>query len=132
MGGEVRLIGIECPEDKKMALEAMEFIRGTLKEGQELQFQFDMRERDEYGRFLVYVYIPASNPSGYHFADIPDEWVWDTKSFKDQDWDLMFLNATIIKAGYSEVAPDTDVGKHAELFEKLYQEAREQKRGLWK
>ena len=43
-----------------------------------------------------------------------------------------FLNATIIKAGYAKPHPESPNVKHTELFQKLYEEARKERRGLWK
>jgi len=44
----------------------------------------------------------------------------------------IFINATIIKSGYASPMTIPPNVKHADLFKELYEEAREQKRGLWK
>lgn len=42
------------------------------------------------------------------------------------------LNGEIIRSGYASPMTIPPNVKHADLFQKLYQEARENKRGLWK
>ena len=51
--------------------------------------------------------------------------------YKNNSWHV-FLNATIIKAGYATPMTIPPSVKYADLFKELYEEAREQKRGLWK
>jgi len=145
-GERVRLIGIDTPESKpndkakrdskrtgqdletinKMGKEATEFVKGLIKEGQEVRLKLDVQERDKYGRILAYVFIPsclpecpASFPGTYHFVkDMGKYW-------------HIFLNATMIKAGYATPMTIPPNVKYADLFKELYEEAREQKRGLW-
>jgi micrococcal nuclease len=64
---KVRLIGIDTPEsvhpDKTKNVPygkiATEFTRSSL-EGKEVQLEFDVQERDRYGRLLAYVYVGAT------------------------------------------------------------------------
>lgn len=44
----------------------------------------------------------------------------------------VFVNATIIKAGYATPITIPPNVKYADLFQELYEEAREQKMGLWR
>ena len=44
----------------------------------------------------------------------------------------MFLNAFIVQHGYASLMTIPPNVKHADLFKKIYQEARENKRGLWR
>ncbi|MDI6606193.1 MAG: thermonuclease family protein, partial [Candidatus Omnitrophota bacterium] len=61
------------------------------------------QERDIYKRLLAYVYLE----------------------------DGTFVNAQILKQGYASLMTIPPNVKYAELFLKLYREARENRRGLW-
>ena len=69
-----------------------------------MRLEFDVEKRDKYGRLLAYVFISNGQ---------------------------LFLNAEIIKQGYAEVMIIPPNLKYADYFQGLYQEARENKRGLW-
>lgn len=121
-GQKVRLIGIDTPEmhesDKlyrdsartkesvtaiqKLGRRAYEFTK-HLVEGRQVSLEFDIERRDKYNRFLAYVYLK----------------------------DGTFVNAEIIKQGYASLMTIPPNLKYSDLFLKLYQEARQNKRGLW-
>jgi micrococcal nuclease len=121
-GQRVRLIGIDTPEMheskklyrdsqrmsqsaetiKKLGKRSYQFTRG-LVEGKRVKVEFDVEKKDKYGRLLGYVYLP----------------------------DGTFINAEIVKQGYASLMTYPPNVKYADLFLKLYQEARENKRGLW-
>lgn len=123
-GERVRLIGIDTPEmhesDKlyrdsqrtgqdtrtiqELGRRAYEFTK-KLAEGKRVSLEFDVEKYDKYGRLLAYVYLKK---------------------------DGAFVNAEIIKQGYASVMTIPPNAKYADLFLKLYQEARNNKRGLWK
>ncbi len=144
-GERVRLIGISIPESKpdakaqrdsertgqdlatitKMGKEATEFVKGLIKPGQEVRLEFDVQEKDKYGRLLAYVYVFVCGP--YCDYDMPMEYQqseYENKIYID-------LNATIIKSGYAQPMTVPPNVKYADVFQKLYDEARESKRGLW-
>ena len=105
----VRLIGVDTPETKHpykpveyFGKEAYRFTK-KMVEGKRVKLEFDWRERDRYGRLLAYVYL----------------------------LDGTFLNAEIIKQGYG-FAYNKYPFKYLEEFRGYEQEARENKRGLWK
>lgn len=122
-GERVRLIGIDTPEmhesDKlrrdsirsgqdiktiqAMGRKAKEFTRGLL-EGKRVRLEFDVERYDRYGRLLAYAYLK----------------------------DGTFANAEIVKQGYASLLTIPPNVKYADLFLRLYQEARENRRGLWK
>lgn len=123
-GGErVRLIGIDTPEmyesDKlirdcqrtgedittimAMGKEAYKFTR-SLVEDKTVRLEFDAERKDDYGRLLAYVFI-----------------------LRDPE---LFLNAEIVKQGYAQPLTIPPNVQHAALFQKLYQEAGKNKRGL--
>jgi len=125
-GEEVRLIGVKCLEDEKMGQEATEFVKRLIKKGQKVRLEFDVQEKDKYERTLAYIYslvcegdCAIEAVQGYNYKKLNDGW-------------YVFINATIIKAGYARHMPIPPNVKYAQLFEALYKEAREQRRGLWK
>jgi micrococcal nuclease len=122
-GERVRLIGIDTPEMhesnklyrdaertrqdistiQKLGRRAYKFTK-NLVEGKRVSLEFDVERRDKYERLLAYVYLK----------------------------DGTFVNAEIIKQGYASLMTYPPNVKYADLFLKLYQEAREDRRGLWK
>jgi len=122
-GERLRLIGIDTPEmhesDKlyrdsersgqdikviiKMGQRSYEFTR-KLVEGKRVSLEFDAEKYDKYNRLLAYVYLK----------------------------DGTFVNAEIVKGGYASLMTIPPNVRYADLFSKLYREARENKRGLWR
>lgn len=122
-GQRVRLIGIDTPEmhesqklerdaqksgeDKstiqKLGRRAYEFTK-NLVEGKRVALEFDAERHDKYDRLLSYVYLK----------------------------DGTFVNAEIVKQGYASLMTIPPNVKYADLFLKLYRQARENRRGLWK
>lgn len=122
-GERVRLIGIDTPElhesnklyrdaqrtqqdistIQKLGQRAYEFTR-NLVEGKRVSLEFDVEKRDRYKRLLAYVYLKGG----------------------------IFVNAEIVKEGYASLMTIPPNVKYADLFLKLYRQARENKRGLWK
>jgi micrococcal nuclease len=123
-GERVRLIGIDTPElhesdklyrdaqrthqdvqaIKVLGKRAYEFTR-NLVEGKRVSLEFDVERTDKYGRLLAYVFL------------------------KD---DGTFVNAEIVKQGYASLMTYPPNVKYVDLFLKLYQQARQNRRGLWK
>jgi len=122
-GERVRFIGIDTPEMhesdklyrdsqrteqdirtiKELGRRAYEFTRNLI-EGKRVSLEFDVEKHDKYERLLAYVYLK----------------------------DGTFVNAKIVEQGYASLMTIPPNVKHADLFLKLYQEARQNKRGLWK
>ncbi|MDD2679399.1 MAG: thermonuclease family protein [Candidatus Omnitrophica bacterium] len=122
-GERVRLIGIDTPEIhasnklyrdsqrtnqdvttiQKMGQRAYAFTK-NLVEGRRVSLEFDVEKYDKYDRLLAYVYLK----------------------------DGTFVNAEIVKQGYASLMTYPPNVKYADLFLKLYQEARQNQRGLWK
>lgn len=120
---KVRLIGIDTPESRLnqkakrdsarstqdvsvivgQGKQAKEFVKGML-EGKKVRLEYDVGKADRYGRVLAYAYLE----------------------------DGTFVNAHIIKEGYASVLTVPPNVKYVELFQRLYEEARSQNRGLWK
>ena len=122
-GERVRLIGIDTPEmhesDKlnrdasrsKLDVEAIKQLgrisygfTKKLVEGKRVKLEFDQERYDKYKRILAYVYLA----------------------------DGTFVNAKIVQEGYASLMTYPPNVRYADLFLKLYQEARTNRRGLWK
>lgn len=121
-GERVRLIGIDTPEIhtskklyrdaqrtnqdvaaiQKLGLRSYKFTK-DLVEGKRVSLEFDVEKYDKYDRLLAYVYLK----------------------------DGTFVNAEIVKQGYASLMTYPPNVKYADLFLRLYREAREAKRGLW-
>lgn len=122
-GERVRLIGIDTPEVhqsnklyrdaqrtkqdmttiQKLGARSLEFTK-NLAEGKRVSLEFDVERHDRYKRLLAYVYLK----------------------------DGTFVNAKILEEGYASLMTIPPNIKYVDLFLKLYQEARENRRGLWK
>ncbi len=122
-GKKVRLIGIDTPEiheseklyrDSQKSGQDIKTIQALgkrsrdftrdLVEGKRVRLEFDAEKRDRYKRLLAYVYLK----------------------------DGTFVNAEIIKQGYASLMTYPPNVKHVEVFKQLYQEARQNNRGLWR
>jgi micrococcal nuclease len=122
-GERVRLIGIDTPEMhesnklyrdsqksgqdintiKALGRRAYKFTR-DLVEGKRVRLEFDLEKHDKYKRLLAYVYLK----------------------------DATFVNAEIVKQGYASLMTYPPNVKYADEFLRLYREARQNKRGLWR
>jgi len=122
-GQRVRLIGVDTPElhysdklvrDAKktgtdiktiqaMGAKASDFTKG-LCANKKVKIEFDVKKQDRYGRLLGYVYLE----------------------------DGTFVNAKIIEEGYGQIMTVPPNVKYSDLFLKLENKARQDKKGLWK
>jgi len=121
-GENVRLIGVDTPESRRnkklyrdadrskedadaiiaMGKESAKYTTGLVL-GKDVRLEFDVQKKDRYGRLLAYVYLE----------------------------DGTFVNAELVKQGYASPMTVPPNVKYVDLFKKLYQEARENKKGLW-
>ncbi len=119
----IRLIGIDTPESRvnrkakkdanmsehdlktiiEMGKKAKAYVDGLIKRGDLITIEFDVQERDKYGRLLGYVYLSNGK----------------------------MLNEEIVKAGYANIMTIPPNVKYKDRFIGAYQEAEEDKRGLW-
>jgi len=122
-GEYLRLLGIDTPEMhessklhrdalrskqsveeiQRMGRQSYEFTR-RLAEGKRVRLEFDTEKYDKYNRMLAYVFLE----------------------------DGTFLNGRIVEEGYASITHYKLNTKYADLFLKLYQQARDNKRGLWR
>ncbi|MBM7549602.1 cell wall-binding repeat-containing protein [Peptoniphilus gorbachii] len=106
---KVRLIGVDTPEsvhpDKNRNTEfgkvASNFTKNLLK-GKSVKLEFDVQQRDKYGRLLAYVYIEGK-----------------------------MVNKELLIAGMAKVATFPPNVKYVEKFRALEKTARDAKVGIW-
>lgn len=105
---KVRLIGVDTPETvhptkgvEPYGKEASNFTKAQL-EGKKVRLEFDVQERDKYGRLLAYIWL-------------------DNKLF----------NETLVEKGYAQIATFPPNVKYVERFKAAQQRAREANLGLW-
>lgn len=117
-GDRVRYIGIDTPETKHpdkpvehLGREAAEVNR-ELAQGKRIRVEFDVAERDRYGRLLGYVYVQP-------------------EAVGESATEQAFVNAELVRRGYAKVYTLPPNVKHAERFLELERQARENGRGLW-
>jgi len=122
-GKYLRLLGIDTPEmhesdklhrDSQRSGQGIEAIKQSgrqayeftkrMVEGKRVRLEFDTERYDKYNRMLAYVFLD----------------------------DGTFLNGRIVEEGYASITHYKLNVKYADLFLKLYQQARENKRGLWR
>ncbi|MFH1552757.1 MAG: thermonuclease family protein [Candidatus Omnitrophota bacterium] len=113
-GRRVRYIGIDTPETMRrvggewmfdpeaFAVAAKDYNR-TLVLGKKVTLEFDVDKEDKYGRWLAYVYV-----------------------------DGVMANSELIKEGYAMVYTFPPNVKYLDLFLQDQEEARRNKKGLWK
>lgn len=111
----IRLIGIDTPETvhpskpvQPYGPEASAYTKKRLA-GQTVTLEFDVQQRDKYGRLLAYV------------------WLGSGKNAKAE-----MLNQTLVKEGYARVATFPPNVKYTDSFVKLQKQARDAGKGLWK
>jgi micrococcal nuclease len=141
-GQKVRLTGIDTPESKANpkairdsqrsgqdiqtithnGKEAADFVRQMI-EGKEVRLEFDVQRHDRYGRELAYVYDVETLKFHPEFKTVQGLWTAGNNE--------IFLNGSIIRSGYAMPMTVPPNVKYADLLKRLYQEARDQKRGLW-
>jgi len=150
-GTKVRLIGIDCPEmrenDKlgydarranlspglimRQGKQAYEFVRQLLGGGH-VQLDYDIERKDKYGRLLAYVWLEVKVDEKDGLNDFPEYYVFEYRAVGgERKRPFLFVNATLLNAGYARpmsIPPNT---RYAEEFRSLYQAAREHRRGLW-
>lgn len=115
----VRLIGVNTPEtvhSKKpveyYGKEASDFTKRELT-GKKVWLQMDIQVRDRYRRALGYIWLepPEEGESAVRRG---------------------MFNARLLLEGYGQVMTIQPNSRYAEMFVGFQQEAREQKKGLWK
>jgi micrococcal nuclease len=106
----VRLIGVNAPETGKgrtvrecFGAESARWLTAQVARGSQLRLEFDVGERDRFGRLLAYAYRP----------------------------DGTFVNAALVRSGYAQTMTIPPNVAHADELRALEQAARQDARGLW-
>ncbi len=86
-----------------MGKRATEYVESLVKAGDLITIEFDVQERDRYGRLLGYVYLSNGK----------------------------MLNEEIVKAGYANIMTIPPNVKYQDRFFRAYKQARKKERGLW-
>ena len=139
-GERVRLIGVDTPESRKNAKakrdsqRSQESLEEILRMGQlakealtkivfhkRVRLEFDVGQRDKYGRLLAYVYLKNEAKEG------PTLFPY----YYQPDHNEIFVNATLVQLGYASPMTIPPNVKFADLFQVLSREAQDKKRGLW-
>jgi micrococcal nuclease len=71
--------------------------------GTEIRLEFDVRERDKYGRLLAYAYLPSGT----------------------------MINEEMLNRGYAQLLTMPPNVKHVERFKAALKESQKDGRGLW-
>lgn len=119
---KLRFIGIDSPETKHpskpvefMGKEASDFTTKELKD-KEVWLEKDVSETDKYQRLLRYVWLvdpsEIKNPT---YEDIRDK----------------TINGILVREGYAKASSYPPDVKYQEYFNKIQQEAEQNKKGLW-
>jgi len=120
-GVDVHLLGIDAPDaSTPQGAKAKAFVESVVKPGTQVRLEFDQVREDDYegGRTLAYVFLKGSDPkrgltpSGVRAGEI-------------------MLNAHIVEHGFAKPQPEPPNVKHSKRIEKLYQQAKKAKTGLW-
>lgn len=107
---KVRLIGVDTPEsvhsnkekNSEYGVEASDYTK-SLIEGKQVILEFDVSQKDQYGRLLAYVYLENGE----------------------------MLNKVLLEKGYAQVATYPPNVKYVEEFKEIQKQARENKVGFW-
>lgn len=147
-GEKVRFIGIDCPEShennklyadarrtgqdihtiKAMGDQAYQFTR-QLVTGRRVRLEFDREQRDRYGRLLAYVYLWPRKGDEELDPQVIERVNWVEGNGKTVR--MIFLNATIVKAGFAQTMTIPPNVRYADSFREWDRLARAEHRGLW-
>jgi micrococcal nuclease len=112
---DVRYIGIDTPETVKPGTPVecggpeAHRVNEQLVGGRRVTLRLGVERRDDYGRLLAYVYLPAAG----------------------RDGEAMFVNAELVRRGLARTLTIPPNDDFADLFERLAAQAGRAGRGLW-
>jgi len=139
-GETVQLMGINAPDEGIDGYDkATEYLKSLLN--QDIRLEFDVQERDKYGRLLAYVWYKGPDyiyyePINYGIGNKgnADSRVKGESSYSSDKVvsSIRMINAKMVEDGFARPRTIPPNVKYAELFKELYEEARENKRGLRK
>lgn len=118
----LRFIGVDTPETKHpskpvefMGKEASDFTTNELN-GKKIWLEKDVSELDKYNRLLRYVWlVDPSDITNPTYEDVRDK----------------TINGILVREGYAKAVTYPPDVKYQEYFNKIQQEAEQNKKGLW-
>lgn len=106
---KVRLLLVDTPESVKpntpvepYAIEASNYTKGILTKGKKVELEFDVNERDQYGRLLAYTYVDGE-----------------------------MLNRLLLEKGLAQVVIFQPNVKYVDEFRSIQQKAKNKGIGIW-
>ncbi|MBI4358511.1 MAG: thermonuclease family protein [Candidatus Omnitrophica bacterium] len=110
---------------RNLGVAAMTEVESLLKlSGNQIQLQSDGEGFDDRGNLLAHVYVLAGQLKE---GVTPDE----ATLLKKKDRYEIFVNAYLVKLGLAEVLEEGKSGPYGELFLRLEEQAKQDKKGLW-
>ena len=106
-GRTVRYIGIDTPEHGQPYFDAARNFNRKLVLNKPVELEFDVERYDHYGRLLAYVFV------------------------RDEKGRRVFVNAEMVRNGFARTYTKPPNVRYADLFVRLQEEARKNRRGLW-
>lgn len=116
-------LGWDVEEIVEMGKRAAKFVSREI-EGKKIRLEFDVQERDQYGRLLAYVDL-------YHCGPTCSVWNAPYGYRRYDDGVYIHLNAFILHKGYAASMTIPPNVAQDDLLKRMYQGARTNKRGLW-
>lgn len=150
-GEIVRLIGLSCPAQyegtrlvryilrtrmdyntlMELGEETKKFTRDLVL-NKKVTLEFDQKKKDAFGQLLAYVWFEVAPDSHIQYIEWPP--YYETGFMENEGGHLgifVFLNATIIKAGFANPAQMEPNTKHDSLLTEAYYDALDNKRALY-
>lgn len=118
--------GKNLMEVRKQARLAKKFLKSLINK-KNVRLEFDIQKKDKDGRIMAYVYKLYCSKCKMNLTP-------EAKDIYKYEGDnvYLFVNAFVVQWGYALPSSSPPNTKYDELFLKLYKEARENERGLWK
>jgi micrococcal nuclease len=104
--GKLRYLGIDTPEIGMPYADRASFFNQGVTEGRRIKLEYDLKQRDVYGRVLAYVYV-----------DTPTGW--------------RMINVELVRAGLARPMTIPPNEKYRADIQAALEEALRAKRGIW-
>lgn len=125
-GETVRLIGVDAPEiNTAEGQAAKKYLKDIGIQYCSVLLKFGEQKYDRFGRLLAYVYFDLSQLKEHGLKPDLEKYFYYDKNKN------VFLNASIIKAGYAQPLNIPPNERYADFFRHLHKEAKKNRRGLF-
>jgi len=96
-----------------------------------VHLELDEKKETSWGNTLAYVWIEIGDEG--HLMLLNDAVHWELRKKEDGNYgQFIFMNATLLKAGYARPRMRLPNTKYEEDFDQYFKEAVKYKRGMWK